>query len=87
MLEGPPREVAIVLGTNVTIVKHFAQIGDIALPTSIESVADVGMVGQATFLDGLRLPRSDGRNVTHSRRPRSANTRRLRLGLVRPGSN
>ena len=51
---------------NVTIVKHFAQIGDIALPTSIESVADVRFVGQSTFSMRYDYRELNGRNVSEA---------------------
>jgi hypothetical protein len=73
---------------NVTIVKHFAQIGDIALPTSIESVADVRFVGQATFSMRYDYRELNGRSVSQSAASSVAPTRAaVALTSLRPRSN
>ena len=73
---------------NVTIVKHFAQIGDIALPTSIESVADVRFVGQATFSMRYDYRELNGQNVSHSAASAAASPRAaFVLTSLRPRSN
>jgi hypothetical protein len=73
---------------NVTIVKHFAQIGDIALPTSIESVADVRLVGQATFSMRYDYRELNGRNVSHLGATAATPSRAaFALASLRPRSN
>lgn len=73
---------------NVTIVKHFAQIGDIALPTSIESVADVRLVGPATFSMRYDYRELNGRNVSHAAAALATPARAsFALASLRPRSN
>ncbi len=72
----------------MTIVKHFAQIGDIALPTSIESVADVRLVGQATFSMRYDYRELNGRNVSHVGATAATPSRAaFALASLRPRSN
>lgn len=48
---------------RVHVVKRFARIGGLSVPTSVESVADVKLVGQATFSMQYRYQEIDGRPV------------------------
>jgi hypothetical protein len=72
---------------NVSIVKHFAQIGGIALPVEIESVADVKFVGPSTFTMRYDYQELNGRNVSQA----AAAARPARAGFaltsLRPGTN
>lgn len=71
---------------SVSVVKRFTRIGGIALPTAIESVADVRMVGQAHFSMAYAYREVDGHTVTHS--PAApAPTRAAYAVTLRPGSN
>ncbi len=51
---------------SVTVVKRYARIGDVSLPVSIESLADVKMIGQSSFSMGYRYTSVNGRSVGHS---------------------
>jgi hypothetical protein len=51
---------------SVTIVKHYGRFGGVALPTSIESLADVKMFGRSTFTMRYRYSEVNGRRVTHA---------------------
>jgi hypothetical protein len=51
---------------SVTVVKRYALLGGVSLPVSIESLADVKMVGQASFSMRYRYTSVNGRNVGHS---------------------
>jgi hypothetical protein len=51
---------------SVTIVKHFGRFAGVALPTSIESLADVKMFGRSTFTMRYRYSEVNGRPVTHA---------------------
>jgi hypothetical protein len=66
MLEGRLAKSPSFWVKSVSIVKRFARIGGIALPTAIESVADVRMVGQAHFTMAYAYREVDGRSVTDS---------------------
>ena len=73
---------------NVSIVKHFAQIGDIALPTSIESVADVRFVGPATFSMRYDYRELNGRTVSRAAASAAPASRAaFTLTSLRPRSN
>jgi hypothetical protein len=51
---------------SVTVVKRFGRIGNVALPISIESLADVRMVGQSSFSMRYKYTSINGRNVGHT---------------------
>ena len=71
---------------SVSIVKRFTRIGGIALPTAVESVADVRMVGQAHFSMAYAYREVDGQHVTPS--PAApAPARATYAFTLRPGSN
>lgn len=86
MLEGRLAKSPSFWVKSVSIVKRFARIGGIALPTTIESVADVRMVGQAHFSMDYAYREVDGRSVTDS--PAApAPTRAAYAVALPPGSN
>ena len=51
---------------SVTVVKHYSRFQGIALPTSIESLADVKMFGRSTFTMRYRYSEVNGRSVSHA---------------------
>jgi hypothetical protein len=51
---------------SVTVVKHYACIGGVSLPVSVESLADVKMIGQSSFSMRYRYMSVNGRSVGHS---------------------
>ena len=51
---------------SVTVVKRYTRIGDISVPVSIESLADVKMFGQSTFTMRYRYTEVNGRSVAHT---------------------
>jgi hypothetical protein len=71
---------------SVSIVKRFARIGGIALPTSIESTADVRIVGQANFSMAYAYQEVDGRDVNHTAAAPVPTRAAYTLNL-HPGSN
>ena len=56
---------------SVTVVKHYSRFSGVALPTSIESLADLKMFGRATFTMRYRYSEVDGRTVSTCRRLRA----------------
>lgn len=51
---------------SVTVVKQYGRFGGIALPTSIESLADLKMFGRASFTMRYRYSEVNGRSVSHA---------------------
>lgn len=51
---------------SVTIVKRFERIAGVALPVSVESLADMRWFGQAIFSMRYRYHEVDGRRVSHA---------------------
>ena len=51
---------------SVTIVKHYSRVGGVALPTSLESLADLKMFGRSTFTMRYRYSEVNGRSVPHA---------------------
>jgi hypothetical protein len=51
---------------SVFVVKHFGRFGDVSLPTSIESLADVKIVGRSTFTMRYQYTEVNGRSVSHT---------------------
>jgi hypothetical protein len=51
---------------SVTVVKHYTRFAGIALPSSIESLAEVKMFGRATFTMRYRYSEVNGRTVSHA---------------------
>jgi hypothetical protein len=51
---------------SVTIVKQYGRFAGVALPTSIESLADLKMFGRATFTMRYRYSEVNGRSVSHA---------------------
>jgi hypothetical protein len=51
---------------SVTVVKRYACIGGVSLPVSVESLADVKMIGQSSFSMRYRYMSVNGRSVGHS---------------------
>jgi hypothetical protein len=49
---------------SVTVVKRFGKVAGVVLPTSVETLADVKIVGQATFTMRYRYREVDGRPIT-----------------------
>jgi hypothetical protein len=50
---------------SVTIVTRYERIAGVALPMSVESLADVKMVGQSSFTMRYRYTEVNGRRVSH----------------------
>lgn len=71
---------------GVSIVKRFARIGGIALPTSIESTADVRFVGQSHFSMAYAYRELNGRDV-HQSPAAPVPTRTAYALQFQPGSN
>ena len=51
---------------SVTVVKRYARVGGVSLPVSIESLADVRMVGQSSFSMRYRYTEVNGHSVAHT---------------------
>ena len=51
---------------SVTVVKRYARVGGVSLPVSIESLADVKMVGQSSFSMRYRYTEVNGHSVAHT---------------------
>ncbi len=51
---------------SVTVVKRYARIGGVSVPVSIESLADVKMIGQSTFSMRYRYTEVNGHSVAHT---------------------
>ena len=51
---------------SVTIVKHYSRIAGVALPTSIEFLADLKMFGRSTFTMRYRYSEVNGKSVSHA---------------------
>ena len=51
---------------SVTVVKRFIKLDGVTVPTTIESLADLKMFGQASFTMRYRYSEVNGRHVTHA---------------------
>jgi hypothetical protein len=51
---------------SVTVVKRFAKFDGVTLPTTVESMADLKMFGQASFTMRYRYSEVNGRTVTQA---------------------
>ena len=51
---------------SVRVVKRFGRFAGVALPTTIESTADVKMVGESKFTMRYRYSEVNGRPISHS---------------------
>lgn len=51
---------------SVSIIKRFGRIGGVSLPTTIDSTADVKLVGQSTFSMRYHYHEVNGRQVTRA---------------------
>jgi hypothetical protein len=51
---------------SVTVVKRFSTIDGLTLPTTVESLAELKMFGQASFTMNYRYSEVNGRPVTHA---------------------
>jgi hypothetical protein len=51
---------------SVSVVKHYDRFDGISLPTSVESLADVKMVGRSSLMMTYRYSAVNGRTVSHT---------------------
>lgn len=51
---------------SVTVVKRYGKIAGMALPTSVESLAEIRMFGRSTFTMRYRYSEVGGRSVSHA---------------------
>jgi len=51
---------------SVTVMKRYDRFGGIALPVTIESIADLRMFGQSSLRMGYRYSEVNGRTVSHT---------------------
>ena len=51
---------------SVSLVMHYGRFGGIALPTSVETLADVRLVGRSSLMMRYRYTAVNGRTVSHA---------------------